>query len=87
MDVKSDFLNGYLNEEVYMEQLEGFELSDNPDLVCKLKKYLYGLKQAPHAWYHKLDTYLKEKGLKRGTIDNNLYIKTEDNDFIIMLFY
>jgi hypothetical protein len=87
MDVKSDFLNGYLNEEVYMEQLEGFELSDNPDLVCKLKKYLYGLKQAPHAWYHKLDTYLKEKGLKRGTIDNNLYIKTEDNDFLIVLFY
>jgi len=70
-----------------MEQLEGFELSNNTDLVCKLKKDLYGLKQAPHAWYHKLDTYLKEKGLKRGTIDNNLYIKTEDNDFIIVLFY
>jgi hypothetical protein len=44
MDVKSDFLNGYLNEEVYMEQPEGFELSDNPDLVCKLKKDSYGLK-------------------------------------------
>jgi hypothetical protein len=87
MDVKSDFLNGYLNEEVYMEQLEVFELSYNPDLVCKLKKDLYGLEQAPHAWYHKMDTYLKEKGLKRGTIDNNLYIKIEDNDFLIMLFY
>jgi hypothetical protein len=54
MDVKSTFLNGYLSEEVYMEQPEGFKLSDNPDLVCKLKKSLYGLKQAPRAWYHRL---------------------------------
>jgi hypothetical protein len=44
MDVKSSFLNRYLSEEVYMEQLEGFKLSDNPELVCKLKKDLYGLK-------------------------------------------
>jgi hypothetical protein len=47
MDVKSAFLNGDLSEEVYMEQPEGFNLSDNLDLVCKLKKSLYGLKQAP----------------------------------------
>jgi hypothetical protein len=76
MDVKSAFLYGDLSEEVYMEQPEGFELSDNPDLVCKMKKNLYGLKQSPRAWYHRLDTYLKDKGFKRGTIDNNLYIKT-----------
>jgi hypothetical protein len=87
MDVKSTFLNGDLNEEVYMEQPEGFELSDNPDLVCKLKKALYGLKQAPRAWYHRLDTYLKDKGFNRGTIDNNLYIKTEGNDLLIVLVY
>jgi hypothetical protein len=49
MDVKSTFINGYLKEEVYMEQLEGFQLSNNPDLVCKLKKALYGLKQSPCA--------------------------------------
>jgi hypothetical protein len=70
-----------------MEQPEGFELSDNPDLVCKLKKDLYGLKQAPRAWYHRLDTYLKDKGFKRGIVDNNLYIKTEDDDFLIVLVY
>jgi hypothetical protein len=87
MDVKSSFPNGDLNEEVYMEQPEGFKLSGNLDLVCKLKKYLYGLKQAPRAWYHKLNTYLKDKGFKRGTIDNNLYIKIEDNDFLIVLVY
>jgi hypothetical protein len=47
MDVKSAFLNGDLEEEVYMEQSEGFSLADNPNYVCKLKKALYGLKQAP----------------------------------------
>jgi hypothetical protein len=76
MDVKSAFLNGYLKEEVYMEQPEGFKLIDNPDLVCKLKKALYGLKQAPRAWYYRLDKYLQNKGFKRGTVDNTLYIKT-----------
>jgi transposase InsO family protein len=87
MDVKSAFLNGDLNEEVYMEQLEGFKLFDNLDLVWKMKKALYGLKQAPRAWYHRLDTYLKDKGFKRGTIDNNLYIKIEGDDLFIVLVY
>ena len=76
MDVKSSFLNGYLKEEVYMEQLEGFQLSDNTEFVYKMKKSLYGLKQTPHAWYCRLDKYHQGKGSKRGTIDNNLYIKT-----------
>jgi hypothetical protein len=58
MDVKSYFLNGDLKEEVYMEQPEGFQLSDNPNFVCKLKKDLYGFKQAPRACYYKLDKYL-----------------------------
>jgi hypothetical protein len=87
MDVKSSFLNGDLNEEVYMEQPEGFKLYNNPDLVCKMKKALYGLKQAPRAWYHNLNMYLKDKGFKRGTFDNNLYIKTEGNDLLIVLVY
>jgi hypothetical protein len=49
MDVKSTFLNGDLEEEVYMEQPEGFSLTDNSNYVCNLKKNLYGLKQAPRA--------------------------------------
>ena len=49
MDVKSTFLNGYLEEEVYTKQLEGFQLNNNGDYVCKLKKALYGLKQSPRA--------------------------------------
>jgi hypothetical protein len=87
MDVKSSFLNGYLKEEVYMEQPEGFQLSDNPNFVYKLKKSLYGLKQAHHAWYYRLNKYLQYKGFKRGTIYNNLYIKTKGNDFLIVLVY
>jgi hypothetical protein len=87
MDVKSSFLNGYLKEEVYMEQPEGFQLSDNLDFVYKLEKDLYGLKQAPRASYYRLDKYLQDKGFKRGTIDNNLYIKIQGNDFLIVLVY
>ena len=70
-----------------MEQPKGFSLTDNPDFVCKMKKALYGLKLAPRAWYHRLDKYLQDKGFKRGTIDINLYIKTEGNDLIIVLVY
>jgi uncharacterized membrane protein YciS (DUF1049 family) len=87
MDVKSAFLNGYLKEEVYMEQLEGFELTNNLELLWKLNKSLYRLKQARCAWYYRLDKYLQDKGFKRGTIDNNLYIKTEGNDLLIVLVY
>jgi hypothetical protein len=58
MDVKSSFLNGELEEEAYIQQPEGFQLSDNVDYVFKLKKALYGLKQAPKSWYSRLDKYL-----------------------------
>jgi hypothetical protein len=59
MDVKSYFLNGELEEEVYIEQQEGFQLSENVDYVCKLKNLVYGLKQAPRAWYSSLDKHLQ----------------------------
>jgi hypothetical protein len=58
MDIKSNFLNGELEEEFYIEQLEGFQLSENVDYVCKLNKALYGLNQTPRAWYSILDKYL-----------------------------
>jgi hypothetical protein len=85
MDVKSTFLNGDLEEEVYMEQPEGFSLTDNPNYVCKMKKALYGLKQAPRAWYYRLDKFLQHKGLKKGTVDNNLYIKYEGDNLLVVL--
>jgi hypothetical protein len=65
MDVKSSFMNGQLQEEVYIEQPEGFQLSENKDYVCKLKKSLYGLKQAPRAWYSRLDKYLQKAGFRK----------------------
>jgi hypothetical protein len=87
MDVKSTFLNGTLEEEVYVEQPEGFMLTENQDYVCKLKKSLYGLKQAPRAWFSRLDQYLQKQGYKRGITDNNLYIKIEDQNMIVVVVY
>jgi hypothetical protein len=87
MDVKYAFLNGNLEEEVFIEQPEGFQLSENQDYVCKLKKSLYGLKQAPRAWYSRLDKYLQQQGFKRGTAESNIYIKEENGNMIIIVVY
>jgi hypothetical protein len=87
MDVKSSFLNGDLEEEVYMEKLEGFSLIDNPNYVCTLKKTLYGLKQTPRAWYHRLDKFLQDKGFKKGIVDSNLYIKYKGVDLLVVVVY
>ena len=66
MDVKCEFLNGYLNEEVFVEQPKGFKDLHFPNHVLRLKKALYGLKQAPKAWYDRLTQDLLDKGFKRG---------------------
>jgi hypothetical protein len=87
MDVKSAFLNGDLEEEVYMEQPEGFSLKDNPNNVGKMKNALYGLKQAPRAWYYRLDKFLQDKGFKKGIVDNNLYVKSEGDNLLVVLVY
>lgn len=87
MDVKLLFLNGELEEEVYIEQPQGFLLSEHRDFVCRLKKELYGLKQVPRAWYSMLDKYLWQHGFKWGTIDNNLYIKMDKGNMIIIEVY
>ena len=75
MDVKTTFLNGKIEEEVYIEQPEGFELHGKESHVCKLKKALYGLKQAPRAWYAKIDNYLQSLGFSKSIDDSNLYIR------------
>ena len=72
MDVKSAFLNGYINEEVYVEQPPGFEDDKKPNHVYKLRKALYGLKQAPRAWYERLRDFLLSKGFKMGKVDTTL---------------
>jgi hypothetical protein len=87
MDVKSAFLNGDLEEEVYMEKPKGFSLTDNPNYVYKLKKALYELKQAPRAWYYGLEKNLQEKGFKKGIVDSNLYVKSEGDNLLVVLVY
>ncbi|GKU87574.1 hypothetical protein SLEP1_g1955 [Rubroshorea leprosula] len=83
MDVKSAFLNGFIKEEVYVEQPPGFEDPYFPDHVFKLSKALYGLKQAPRAWYERLSGFLIEKGFSRGRVDTTLFIKHHEKDFLI----
>ena len=87
MDVKSSFLNGELEEEVYIEKPQGFLLLDHGNFICRLKKELYGLKQAPRAWYSRLDKYLQQQGFKQGSVDNNLYIKMDKGSMIIIEVY
>jgi hypothetical protein len=69
MDVKSAFLNGFLEEEVYMKQPPGFESAEFPHRVYRLRKMLYGLNQAPRAWYGRLRGFLFSKGLEMGKVD------------------
>eukprot|EP00253_Pinus_taeda_P010922 PITA_10922 len=87
MDVKSTFLNGDLEEEVYIEQKDGFILGNVPKLVCKLRKALYGLKQAPRAWYYHLDKYLHQQGFSNGLADSNLNIKIDNDKLLILVVY
>ncbi|GJW02330.1 ribonuclease H-like domain-containing protein [Tanacetum coccineum] len=74
MDIKTDFLNGPLNEEVYVNQPDGFVDPDHPEKVYRLRKALYGLKQALRSWYDELSTFLMSKGFTKGAIDLNIFM-------------
>ena len=87
MDVKSAFLNGNIEEEVYVAQPPGFEDAKKPDMVYKLKKALYGLKQAPRAWYDTLRDFLISKGFKSGSLDPTLFTKYYDDALFICQIY
>ena len=75
MDVSTAFLNGDLQEEIFMKQPEGYVKQGQENLVCKLNKSLYGLKQASRCWYETFDHFLKESGYKQCTADSCLYFK------------
>ena len=77
LDVKSAFLHGEITEEVYVEQLKGYEVTGEVDKVYKLKKALYGFKQAPRAWFSKIESYFVKEGFERSTSDHTLFIKKE----------
>ena len=84
MDVKSAFLNGILDEEVYIEQPEGFFDLDKSDIAYKLHKPLYGLKQDPRAWYERLHNYFIQIGFQRTNVNRSLYIKEGLNKKIVL---
>ncbi|GJW39455.1 putative ribonuclease H-like domain-containing protein [Tanacetum coccineum] len=87
MDVKSAFLYGKIEEEVYVCQPPGFEDPDFPDRVYKVEKALYGLHQAPRAWYETLSTYLLDNGFQRGKIDKTLFIRRDKGDILLVQVY
>ncbi|GJV75336.1 putative ribonuclease H-like domain-containing protein, partial [Tanacetum coccineum] len=87
MDVKSAFLYGQIEEEVYVCQPPGFEDPDHPNKVYKVVKALYGLHQAPRAWYDTLATYLLSNGFQRGQIDQTLFIKRHKVHILLVQIY
>ncbi|GJV35802.1 reverse transcriptase domain-containing protein [Tanacetum coccineum] len=87
MDVKSAFLYGTIEEEVYVHQPLGFVDPAHPNKVYKVIKALYGLHQAPRAWYETLSSFLLENGFRRGTIDKTLFIKKNKGDIMLVQIY
>ena len=85
---KKDFLHGDLEEEIYMQQPQGYGFKGKENLVCRLKKRLYGLKQAPRQWYLKFDRFMIEQGYSRCHYDHCVYFKRlENGSYIILLLY
>ena len=87
MDVKTAFLNGVVEEDVYVEQPLGFETHDRESHVYRLNKSLYGLKQAPRTWYDRIESFLTCFGFTKSKVDSNLYYKVEEGNPVILLLY
>lgn len=91
MDVKNVFLNVDLNEDVYMQQPEGFVTNGNEHWVCKLRKYIYGLKQVSRQWYLKFDEVGTSLGFEENKVDQCIYLKVSRSNSsflccILMIF-
>ena len=88
LNVKTTFLHGGLDEEILMEDLEGFKVKGKENMVCKLKKSLYGLKQAPRQWYKKFDSFMMSQEYKKTFAYPCVYVwRFPDDKFIILLIY
>jgi hypothetical protein len=86
--VKTTFLHGDLEEDIYMQQPQGYEFKEKENLVCRLKKSLYGLKKAPRQWYLNFDRFMIEHGYSRCHSDHCVYFKRlENGSYIILLLY
>ena len=87
MDVKKDFLNGDLNEEIYMDQPEGFISLGQEKKVCRLVKSLYGLKQTPKQWHGKFDKVMMSNGFTINECDKCVCVKDTNNEYVIVCLY
>ncbi|CAL1396308.1 unnamed protein product [Linum trigynum] len=87
MDVKSAFLNGYLEEDIYIEQPPGYVVEGQEDKVLKLKKALYGLKQAPRAWNSRIDKYFQQNGFCKCPHEHALYCKVQGGEILMVCLY
>ena len=87
MDVKINFLNGNLEEEVYMDQPQGFAIKEKERMVCELKKSIYGLKQASRQWYLKFNDTITSFRFKENIVDQCIYLKVNESKFIILILY
>ena len=87
MDVRSAFLNGVIEEEVYVEQPPDFVNHIHPNFIFKLDKALYGLKQAPRAWYERLSSFLLSNDFVKGKVDITLFTKHIGSDILIIQIY
>jgi hypothetical protein len=87
MDVKTAFLNGDLNENVYIVQPKGFIMKGKERMGCRLKKSIYGLKQASKQWYLKFDRTIRKFGFKENAENNCIYTKFKNGKFIFLILY
>lgn len=87
LDINNAFLNGILEDNIFMSQPAGFVDTHYPEHVCKLKKSLYGLRQAPRAWYDTLKGFLVDLGFKRCTSDFSLFFKSSSTGLLLILIY
>ncbi|KAL9252086.1 Retrovirus-related Pol polyprotein from transposon TNT 1-94-like protein [Drosera capensis] len=87
LDVKTMFLHGDLDEDIYMVQPEGYQIAAKENLVCKLTKSMYGLKQEPRQWYVKFDNFMSRSGYKKCDMDHCCYTRHFGSSYIIILLY
>jgi hypothetical protein len=87
LDVSNAFLHGFLDEEVYMEQPQGFIDESRPEYICRLHKSLYGLKQAPRAWFQRFSTHLLDIGFQESSVDHSLFTLQQAKSKLFVLVY
>ena len=85
LDLKSAFLHGDLEEEIYMRYIEGY--TKDFSLVCKPRKYLYGIKETPRAWYAKMDAFLMSQKFERCKYDRNVYMQQKGGSLLLIILY